>query len=720
MRYMSRPGKRRGAVLPFVAFCIIFLLAMVALAIDIGIIAIAKNQCQNAADAACMAGCRTINGDEDNNYNFDKVPEMAIKAANNNYILGSKIEGNPNTDWGSPDDASSTHPDNHIFNSGQVSVEVGSYTYFYNDTNPSEEGFKLLIPRTNTEEPYSAVKTTISYNGGLNFGRLLGMNSFNAGAAAVAIHRPRDVVIIMDLSGSMRFQSLPARPYYNSRTDSMNPESIFPTFRHYSDISGAELQGDNNPVKTGSGEYYDPCNLTIKTDSGPPIAEYFFQNHSDEDPDFAKNRAFTRAPDNYASGPVGPQGGDNYLYVNKNTGSNYAKTVEDIVGDDPDEILGFERYGYDYYYQQIDSTWKFQGYIQGPGYWGKTFFIWPPDPRGADPDKDANNSSHHVDNGAKDWRQRFFIKDHYYSSNDGWMDHNSVFWRKDYYSRPHTPMHPDSTDVTQEEVGQRTYNYKINYAAILKWLDTDPKPFPPRLRAGRIKYYDAFPNYNDTTLNQRWWNTQTSSLSDLNERFWKGYIDFVIGVMWRNGPDHYSVRNSDSIWSGTYIQNMIGNGAPFHWDSWSSENIDQKPLPEDPEQGGDVQKSGGYDAGHTDWIRLGHLDPVKKPQEGDFIVFLSDPARTVYKIDEVRNYNHGQRRVEIKTDIPLKTSVIDNGDIEIFEEYPFPYMDYNDNPRRPKHHYWFGPMTMIDYLGNYNMGQYWWPGNVPEAQAWSC
>src|SRR5581483_11519234 len=24
---------------------------------------------------------------------------------------------------------------------------------------------------------------------------------------------------------------------------------------------------------------------------------------------------------------------------------------------------------------------RFQGYSMGPGYWGKTFFIWPPDPR---------------------------------------------------------------------------------------------------------------------------------------------------------------------------------------------------------------------------------------------------------------------------------------------------------------------------------------------------
>ena len=30
-------------------------------------------------------------------------------------------------------------------------------------------------------------------------------------------------------------------------------------------------------------------------------------------------------------------------------------------------------------------------------------------------------------------------------------------------------------------------------------------------------------------------------------------------------------------------------------------------------------------------------------------------------------------------------------------------MYYGDNPLRPKLHFWFGPMTMVDCLGNYNV-----------------
>jgi hypothetical protein len=28
---------------------------------------------------------------------------------------------------------------------------------------------------------------------------------------------------------------------------------------------------------------------------------------------------------------------------------------------------------------------------------------------------------------------------------------------------------------------------------------------------------------------------------------------------------------------------------------------------------------------------------------------------------------------------------------------------------------WFGPMTMIDFIGNYNQGRFWWPGTIHEA-----
>src|SRR5947209_19738598 len=87
--------RRRGAVLALVAVGLIGLITMVALAIDIGMVAVARNQCQNAADAAAMAGARTLSGDSDNNYNYSAVPGNAFKAACANKVFSQNVPGDP-------------------------------------------------------------------------------------------------------------------------------------------------------------------------------------------------------------------------------------------------------------------------------------------------------------------------------------------------------------------------------------------------------------------------------------------------------------------------------------------------------------------------------------------------------------------------------------------------------------------------------------------------
>ena len=41
----------------------------------------------------------------------------------------------------------------------------------------------------------------------------------------------------------------------------------------------------------------------------------------------------------------------------------------------------FEATGYDTSGYNLTTSGSLSGYTVGPGYWGKTFFIWPPDPR---------------------------------------------------------------------------------------------------------------------------------------------------------------------------------------------------------------------------------------------------------------------------------------------------------------------------------------------------
>ena len=81
---------RHGAVVPTVAVCLIGLMGFVALAVDIGLMVIARSQAQNAADIAALAGARTLDGKTSNNNTTAAMAE-AREAAQSNYILNGQI-----------------------------------------------------------------------------------------------------------------------------------------------------------------------------------------------------------------------------------------------------------------------------------------------------------------------------------------------------------------------------------------------------------------------------------------------------------------------------------------------------------------------------------------------------------------------------------------------------------------------------------------------------
>ena len=69
------------------------IMAFMALAIDLGMLAVARTQCQDAADAAAMAGARTLNGVTANsaNNNYSNVSPNAIAAVTANSVLGKSL-----------------------------------------------------------------------------------------------------------------------------------------------------------------------------------------------------------------------------------------------------------------------------------------------------------------------------------------------------------------------------------------------------------------------------------------------------------------------------------------------------------------------------------------------------------------------------------------------------------------------------------------------------
>lgn len=539
-------NQRTGSVLPLMVISITALLGFVALAIDLGLMASARTQCQNAADAAALAGARTLSGDPANNNNFANCEPAARKAASANQILGTNING---------------------YDTTNVTVQIGSYSY-----DATTGLFIQKIPKGATE-PYSLTKVNIQSNDNkTSFGGVFNIKTFNTTATATAAHRPRDVAVILDFSGSMRFGSLLGVPYNGNRNNGLgnnsgsnNPESVYPKFGHYSSTSAGLQQTADITI---SGYDYTPSNVTAAdtaNDMRPAVVGDFYQHPVYTNPDIP---AFHNTID--ATGPKIPDdstldsdnlaGGDKPLRINNTPGNGYAKTVKDITGS-TNPHAGFEANGYDAFYP---SGTTLQGYTQGPRYWGKTFFMWPPDPRAS-----------------KDWRKKFF------TCNTGAMDNRDLY------------------DTSGNVVTPTAGGYTINYNAILDWIkNSGPNPFPTRLHAGHITYYTAIPSSIDTS---------SFPPSNKDQRFWKEYIDHCLGLQ----------QTGSSTW--TVINPKVGYGDDYTW---------------------------------------GTVQITSKPTDK--------------------------------------------------------YMDYLDNPKRPRTHFWFGPMSMVDFIGNYNMNRQWWPGTVHEAPLYAC
>jgi hypothetical protein len=604
-------------MLPLLVLLLVALFGFLALAIDLGMIAVARTQAQNLADAAAMTGARTLNGefvsasDDTQNNNYSQVAPNAKKVAGDSAsgVAGNKILGEP------------INPDT------DMTIQIGSYTYYDSYTDPATGTVytKQFVPRYPQKDPgsnWSLVRVTVTARRDYAFAKVFGLDKFTVAATAMAAHRPRDVAIIMDLSGSMRYDSLIGMPTSGARS-SNNPDDIIPKFGHYSSASA------NLRSTTAYDSQHALCNFTkamTLNDNRTPLVNDYYQHVRTPSIPGDEVPAWTAAGDGDSEGFVA---GDKPWRGNNNApGQPYAKTVKDINNGSTSYSATWETNGYGA---------SFAGYTRGPNYWGKTFFIWPPDPRGVDTSVSGYNAVYN--NGAKDWRKRFFLK----SDGTTPVDDNSLLW--------------DSNGNWQSPSVRGTDNYRINYAAILYWLrNTGPNPLPSYLQAGRILYYSNFPDHTDPNLNARLWGTNGNPFppANVNERFWKDYIDYVLGVKQINGSGTYKW---DANLPGGVSADLDGTGPRPTITIGSSSTPNIVPF-----------------TGYGDDFSWGTVKISAKPSGGD--------TR---------------------------------------------YMVYDDNPKRPRLHFWFGPMSMVDFLGNYNLGlrydreQHWWtPGTAHETPILAC
>src|ERR1700737_3548153 len=88
----SHSSRRKGAMLPLVVISLVGLLGFVALAVDVGVMMVARTQCQEAADSAAMAGAPTLDGDPTTSNNKANAVINAKTAAEANWLLSQQVQ----------------------------------------------------------------------------------------------------------------------------------------------------------------------------------------------------------------------------------------------------------------------------------------------------------------------------------------------------------------------------------------------------------------------------------------------------------------------------------------------------------------------------------------------------------------------------------------------------------------------------------------------------
>jgi hypothetical protein len=145
----------------------VVLLGMAAFSIDIGYIALTKTELQNAADSAAMAAASIMNSPK------GEIRQMAKDFANSHYAGGQQL------------------------NLTDTDIEFGYWNIENQQFTPDEDvGNALRITARRANAPHF-------------FGKIFGHYSFDTEAIAIAMVNPRDIVFVVDLSGSMNDDSEP-------------------------------------------------------------------------------------------------------------------------------------------------------------------------------------------------------------------------------------------------------------------------------------------------------------------------------------------------------------------------------------------------------------------------------------------------------------------------------------------------------------------------------
>ena len=662
MMSRARQAVRRGTVVPYLALTIVALVGFLGLALDIGMVAIAKAQAQNAADLAVLTAMRTVNGDPTDNYNQTAATANAQRVLARNYILGQTIPP------------------------AELQLSYGSYDY-----NQVTQSFSANFPPT-PGKPVTAAAATVTTNAlPAAFSAVFGRQFLpNVTATAQAVHRPRDIALVMDLSGSMRMGTCLGYDFYTSSRTTNNPDPVVPTFAHYSSAT-ANMQGPSTTRMSNYDNYtISPSNTTAGNSSyALTYVNNFYQNAA-----YASTlvRAFdsytstdggntwspptsgnpTLPPPSYTSVP----GGDVPLYKNGST-TVYATDVSDVLGGSTVNAL-WELDGYSAFsggkpdtsgtggvpavWTQADYTnAPFNGYTQGPGYYGKTFFLWPPDPRNTTALSGRALTSFLGKLGINSTDQATLS-----SIWSTWQGQGASGWTNLQNWLKGTATGGASSLPTFSGYYTPTSTTAL-VPSVTTWngvaLTTANKP---------RTYYAVCRLFNRAYPGGQAWTSAAKFPADWRLRFF-GTND--------NTKLFSSSGSLNTPGSSTYT---INYNAILGWIA-SSPN----PFPTQM-RAGRVKYYGSIPTGITgSWPSYGSTDQRFWVEVIDYALGFKQTASGVYtNVSAMAGYGSDFGWGTEATSAPPSAPQS---------------MSYTDNPLRPRLRSWFGPINMVDYLQNYNM-----------------
>jgi Flp pilus assembly protein TadG len=185
--------KRRGAMVVLAAIGMVMLFALVAFALDVGMIALTSARLQKNADAASLAAAQQLSGvaDPATVRANARAAALAVTIAN--------VGGNPaNANFDVNQDVS--------FGQATWNAQSQTYTYQWGDQYTPYNMVKVYGRRV-VRPPDPITHQAIDQRLGLFFAPVLGQTAASIENSSVASFQPRDIMVVLDFSHSMCYDS---------------------------------------------------------------------------------------------------------------------------------------------------------------------------------------------------------------------------------------------------------------------------------------------------------------------------------------------------------------------------------------------------------------------------------------------------------------------------------------------------------------------------------